>query len=160
MLIQSKLKLDLEHSCNCMGLFVKYYTIFRREEKNNIFTMAILNLFHITLILISIKFKMIFFRFLFFFSFSFFFHQFRKFENEHRWRETERMEPSSLSQGDIDETDHHESPIQLQCLASTPNLKNCWLCQSSNILNNSVPWHCLNFKCVSVVASIYNNTIQ
>lgn len=48
----------------------------------------------------------------------------------------------------------------LQHTSSTPNLKRCWLCQSCNLLNNSVTWHCLNCDCVSFVAPIYKDTLQ
>lgn len=44
--------------------------------------------------------------------------------------------------------------------SSTPSLKRCWLCQSCELLNNSVTWHCLNCECVSFIAPIYKETIH
>lgn len=81
--------------------------------------------------------------------------------HKHSSSESQRTESSpSTNCGGIDVTDHPESAIQLQRSSSTPNLKRCWLCQSCNVLNNSVTWHCLNCECVSVVAPIYKDTIQ
>lgn len=44
--------------------------------------------------------------------------------------------------------------------SSTPSLKRCWLCQSCELLNDSVTWHCLNCECVSFIAPIYKDTIH
>lgn len=59
----------------------------------------------------------------------------------------------------IDTTHDRGRDRNLARSSSTPNLKRCWLCQSCNLLNDSVTWHCLNCECVSFIAPIYKDTI-
>lgn len=98
--------------------------------------------------------------------------------SHHKHSSSESHRTESTSNSVIDVRDHPESAItrqsstaataaaatvaviHLQRSSSTPNLKRCWLCQSCNVLNNTVTWHCLNCECVSVVAPIYKDTIQ
>lgn len=87
--------------------------------------------------------------------------------SHHKHSSSESQRTESTSNSVIDVTDHPESAtrqtvavIHLKRSSSTPNLKRIWLCQSCNVLQQSVTWHCLNCECVSIVAPIYKDTTQ